>query len=152
MNTTISLMAASKMAGKSTTTIRRWVSDKHINADKNKKGHWRFDPESIRTYLATSNIPLPRHGASVADTPNISVTTGGSAELIKSLHDTIQNERDNNAYLKQIISDLKEKESTLNSEMMKIVNQMAAHISKDTTNKPMDLSSKFEKIMAVIRN
>jgi len=146
----ISLTAASKMAGKSSTTLRRWATEKLVKATKNKKGSWRFDPDSLRTYLATSEPPLPRQGGSTEVYSSGKAVQFATTELIQSLRSGLEREQKINDDLRQDIKDLKVENKHVNQELVKIVHEVASILKNQHENKPSDPKSLLNRTLRKI--
>ena len=121
MEPTIALSVAVKMSGKSPTTVRRWAKERLVQAEKDHRGSWRFDSQSLKTFLATGAAPPVRHGASTEPSDTRDPST---VELIRSLQNTLHRER-------QINDDLREQNRKLQADIVQLTHELKAELSKD---------------------
>lgn len=121
MEPSIALSVAVKMSGKSPTTVRRWAKEKLVRAEKDHRGSWRFDPGSLKTFLATGAAPPVRHGASTEPSETRDPST---MELIRSLHGALHRER-------QINDDMREQNRKLQADLVKLTHEIKAILAKE---------------------
>ena len=114
MDETISLSVAAKMAGKSTTTIRRWISENLVDAEKELSG-WKVNTNALRSYLSSKHVGnvFTRN-----EDPNVD---SNKTELIRSLQVSLDRGRKIN--------------DELRSELLKITREMQAILKKESGNK-----------------
>ena len=125
MEQTVNLTVASKMAGKSTTTLRRWAKESLVKATKKDNGGWEFDTDSLKQHLAKSSV---RHITNKSVIKSEIAEQKGDSELICSLQVSLDRER-------KINDDLRQENSKLQSELLKLTYEMQAILKKESGNK-----------------
>lgn len=119
MEPKVSLNIAAKMAGKTTTAIRRWVTQGTVKAKKNEKGRWEVNTQSLREHLAI-NVPVNVGGSSgKTSEPDL------QSEYIRSLQSSLERER-------KKVDDLAENNTRLQNEILKLTHEIKAILSKDS--------------------
>jgi len=118
MDPEVSLNVAAKMAGKTTTAVRRWASQGLIKARKNKRGRWEIETQSLREHLATS---VSIH---VGETSGNRQEPDLQSEYIRSLQSSLDRER-------KKVDDLSENNKRLQNEILKLTHEIKAILSKD---------------------
>ncbi len=119
MEPEVSLNIAAKMAGKTTTAVRRWASQGLIKAKKNKRGRWEINTKSLRAHLAT-NVPIH-----VGESSDKTSEPDLQSEYIRSLQSSLERER-------KKVDDLAENNTRLQNEILKLTHEIKAILSKDS--------------------
>ena len=118
MEPKVSLNIAAKMAGKTTTAVRRWVTQGIIKAKKNGKGRWEVNTQSLREHLAT-NVPVNVGGSlDKVSEPDL------QSEYICSLQSSLERER-------KKVDDLTDNNTKLQDEILKLTHEIRAVLSKE---------------------
>jgi DNA-binding transcriptional MerR regulator len=125
MNQFIDISQAARMSGKSKSTIKRWASQSLISSQKDESGHWFFDPESIKYYLAKSSV----HEPAMTD-PQLTHTKPHDHVLtienhLRTVHESLQRER-------QINDELRKKIEEKDSEILKLIHEMKSLLQRDS--------------------
>ena len=121
MNNQITLSEASKMAGVSVSTVRRWALENRIQGSKTKDGVWRVSKESVLVMLSTQGVSMESvrsvHGASALhhEAPD-------SASLV-ILKDALERERRVNDELRSVLNERESTIRTLEAEMRAILSK-----------------------------
>ena len=121
MNETLSIHAASKMAGKSTTTVRRWIREKSITARKAGDGRWQIDRHNLMAYLAQT----PDHHVASMEPPQSG--NYNDMELTRTLHEALHRER-------QINDDLRAQLKEKDGELLKLTYEIKAVLEEKGGN------------------
>lgn len=121
MDETLSIHGASKMAGKSITTVRRWIRENPSIAIKSSDGRWKIDRHNFMAYLAQTS---GRCETSIV-TPQIN--NSNETELTRTLHEALHRERQINDELR---SQMKEKDS----ELLKLTYEMKSILEGRSNN------------------
>lgn len=108
MNMHLSLAEASKMAGVSVSTVRRWAAENRIQGSKTRDGVWRVSKESVLVMLSTQ---------------------GASMESVRSVHgaSALHQESPEKASL-AIMKEALERERRVNDELRATMNEREATI------------------------
>ena len=124
MNRVISASEASKLSGKSASTIRRWARTGFIEAKKNGKGQFEYDEDSLRSYLATQ----PEHTQPITahEEPD---------RLIDSLKDALRREQDALERERRLNDELRSEVKHHQRELLKLTYEMQAILKKESGNK-----------------
>lgn len=120
MSTYISLPTASKMASKSTTTLRRWAKIGVVRAEKNSNGQWSIDREHLMAHLATTKPTKIKETAQ-------SHHHDSSTELVRTLETALERER-------RLNDDLREQNKKYQGDLIKLTSEMRAILSKNNTS------------------
>jgi len=131
----VSVSNAAKMVARPESTIRDWVKKDLIKYNKDIKGRLLIDKTSLLQHVQHIASSIVRTGAvlnpTVQDYPlshsllNAAASDASKEELIQQLKETLQLERTRNERLEQ-------KNSDLQSELLKINKEMQAILQKET--------------------
>jgi predicted site-specific integrase-resolvase len=117
MSTTLTLPEAARMAGCSTTTLRRWLSNGIVEGGKNQSGDWRVAEQSLRVYLSTATPSTKAtrcvQGASGSETQ----ITMEATELVIELRESLSRERKVNDDLRSQIRNFEQERTQHLAEM-----------------------------------
>ena len=124
MNTRITLSEASRMAGVSVSTVRRWASENRIEGSKTGEGIWRVSKESLLVMLSIQGASMEPartvHGASAVQTKAPDDVSVGI------LKEALERERRVNDELRAVLN---ERESTIRA----LETEMRAILSKESS-------------------
>ena len=112
METTISLLEASKLATVSQTTIRRWIKAGKLEAKQDKRNNWKIDKQHLLSKLATCP---PRHVGYKVET---SSQSSDKDRLLSETLEALSRER-------KINDELRSENNKLNTEIKAILGQQA---------------------------
>lgn len=124
MNAQLTLSEASKMAGVSISTVRRWAVENRIQGAKTKDGVWKVSNESVLLLLATQGASMESfrriHGASAVQ---VEAPEMASLAILK---EALERERRVNDELRATLS---EREATIRALEV----EMRAILSKENS-------------------
>ena len=116
----ITIAQASKMAGKSPATIRRWVDKGYIRFEKTTKGR-TVDPEDLKRYLSCK-----AHESVITPITNETVSKPNEHD---SYHETILNLKEHIADLRNENREIREQNKNLHSEIFKLTHEIKSILS-----------------------
>lgn len=119
----ISITHASKMSGKSVSTIRRWIKEKVVVAEKSDDGKWLLDEKKFHEYLITLSSPVSNGRESSIISRGDHVDHFG--ELSKALRESLHRERNINDELRKQIQEK-------DQEILKLTHEMKSMLSKSS--------------------
>lgn len=153
MQTTYTLPAAAKLAGCSTTTIRRWISNGAVIGRKNEGGDWRIDSDSFLAYIATAQPATAatrslRGATAQPEANNIVPYEEHTSLVIMELRDALNRERENVASERRLNSELRSENKTLRDDLfglMREFREIAQELrqSNSTEERPMHKVSRW---------
>ena len=109
---TLSLAEASKVSGKSIPSVRRWIKDGLLSAEKNDRGCWVLNSDVLQSFMAT-HPTIKRSRMSNYYEAN---SAEPSVEILK---EALQRERSLN-------DELRKKVDEKDSEIFKLLHEMKA--------------------------
>ena len=121
MHPFIDIHEASKMSGKSKSTVKRWAKNQLIVSKKNNSGHWTFDPQSIKEYLAQHGTIATHEATKNQPHP----TDWVSMNHLRSVHDSLDRER-------KINDELREQNRKLQGEITQLTHEIKSILSKES--------------------
>jgi excisionase family DNA binding protein len=129
MNDSMSLNEAAKMANCGVSTIRRWATEKLINAEKDQSGIWRISKEAMHQFLVaggeSSHGRRAIRGASSVAHPSPASTNG---EVLEVLREALRRERDVN-------DELRKQNEKIQAQLIQVMHEMQAILNKQN---PLD--------------
>ena len=127
----VGISEASKLSGKSVSTMRRWCDGRLIKSRK-IKGERKIDRLSLLTYLATEcSMPVsPKNHDTHQDSKK------ASRETHMALDERLSSRDERIAELKLEISELKEQNKILQSEIIKNGYELRAILAEQTGSSP----------------
>lgn len=121
MNSPISLSEASKMAGVSISTVRRWAIENRVQGSKTKDGVWRVSKESVLIMLSTQGASVESvrrvHGASAVH------TEAPDSASLAILKEALERERRVNDELRAVLNEREASIRALETEMRAILSK-----------------------------
>jgi DNA-binding transcriptional MerR regulator len=115
----ITISEASKISGKSPSTLRRWVDNKFINATKTEQGRL-IEKKSLLLKLSQETLVLPSQKES--STTN---------EVLQTLHDNIRDRDETIKYEREQNRELRAQLKQSHEEILKLTYEIKAILTKD---------------------
>ena len=128
----ITMKQALNISGKTSTTLRRWIAEGLVKAQKNQSGKWSIDENSLKVYLARYGENMSMNSSSIRRRETrLSPDMSDTNPLLTSLQDSLQRERDALNREQKINDELRMKLGEKDKELLKLTYEMQAILKKE---------------------
>ena len=128
----ITMKQALNISGKTSTTVRRWIAEGLVKAQKNQGSIWSIDENSLKVYLVKHGENMSMDGRSrKKQEKRLSPDMSPTSSLLASLQDSLKRERESLHREQKINDELRIRLDEKDKELLKITYEMQAILKKE---------------------